>query len=174
MTENDIKESLSRAFISMIVNQCGYKMVDVTQDYGTDALISEVIYRMQPNGKKRYFDSGKQIQCQFKATNEKKVNRNNGVLTYALENKTYNDLIFRKNTQRPLILFLYILPEDRKEWIKCNADYLIAKRHVYWYDIPKGLALLKNENSRKTIEIPEKNLVNLDTFPGIFKHFTEL
>jgi len=113
--------------------------------------------------------SGRTVQCQLKATTENKVTISNGLIKYGLENKTYNDLISRRDTNaNPLILMLFILPDDATRWVECQSDKLVFQKHLFWYSIPDTAQQAINENSRTTIDIPDTNVVNLSTMPTLF------
>jgi len=171
MTENDVKSALSESFLAMITYQCGHKCTIPSRDYGTDIKLEEMTFRGLHEGQKRFLESGLTIHGQLKATTEQQITRTSGVIKYQLENKTYNDFVFRSNGQHPLLLFLLILPDDKSEWVVCEPGFIKAQKHLYWYAIQDGASKVANEKSRKTIEIPEQNLVSLDTIDALFRNY---
>lgn len=170
MTENHVKEVLSTCFITAMASYCGHKITsDGNPDYGTDLVLKEVITR-NLTGKPRLSQSGRYVTLQVKATTEHKVNRKtSGIIKYALENKTYNDLVSRKQNQTRQILVLFILPDDKAEWVRHTSDELITKKHAYWFDIPDTATHVEDNNSRTTISIPEENQLCFSSFGELFE-----
>jgi hypothetical protein len=88
-----------------------------------------------------------------------------------LEAKNYNDLIERKiSCNNPLILILFILPENRVNWLNISNEELILRKCAYWY-IPDEKAEMTQNSSSKTIEIDLNNLINIENFKSIFNKF---
>ena len=167
MTKNQVKEAISVNYIQAIANQIGYKVVPRIEDHGVDMSIIQ-IDKTSNYGKVRYIDSGKSLECQLKATTEKGIRRTNGFVKYALGIKTYNDLIYRLKIYHPLVLILFILPDDEKDWVICKSDELIIRKHAYWY-IPDPETKMSDNTSSITISIPENQRIDDKTFPYLFK-----
>jgi len=166
MTKNQIKEAISINYIQAIANQIGYKVVPRIEDHGVDMSIIQVD-KTSNYGKVRYIDSGKSLECQLKATTEKGIRRTNGLVKYALDVKTYNDLVYRFKKFMPLVLILFILPDNDKEWVVCKPDELVIRKHAYWY-IPGSEAQISSNTSSVTISIPENQKINNQTFLYLF------
>lgn len=167
MTKNQIKEAISINYIQTIANQIGHKVVLRLEDHGVDMSIIKVD-KTSNYGKVRYIDSGKTIECQLKATTEKGIRRTNGFIKYALDVKAYNDLAYRFKKLMPLVLILFILPDDDKKWIECKPNELIIRKHAYWY-IPDPEARISGNKSSITISIPNNQRIDDSTFPYLFK-----
>lgn len=167
MTKNQIKEAISVNYIQTIANRIGYKIAPRSKDHGVDISVIQVD-KINSRGKVRYIDSGRTLECQLKATTEKGVTRVNGFIKYVLEVKTYNDLIYRLKTYPPLVLILFILPDDEKDWIACKPDELIIRKHAYWY-IPDLKAQTSDNVSSITISIPDNQKIDDKTFSYLFK-----
>jgi hypothetical protein len=118
ITEQHIKELISFRFVEVIANFKGYKTsTQNSPDYGTDMSVCEVGAR-DDNGQIRYSDTGRELKLQCKATTENSITLlKDDLIGYDLEAKTYNDLVQRKINQKPLLLILYILPNDKSDWI---------------------------------------------------------
>lgn len=167
MTENDIKELLSRNFVRTIANRFGYKVGDRDLDNGVDLSIIEVTQRTNTDGSTRYLDSGKIVELQLKSTTENSVTYLDGSIKYALEAKNYNDLIYRRNGVSPLFLILFILPTDAKNWVVCEETMLKIEKHAYWF-IPDVTDKQTDNTGTITIEFPKTNLLNESAIPEIF------
>jgi hypothetical protein len=121
MTEEHIKEALSIRYIELIAAFNGYKTSSTSPDYGTDLDIKEVNFRIE-NQHKRYFDTGRELKLQLKATTENSIVIENEIIKYDLNSSNYNDLLMRKESKCPLILILFVLPSDKINWLKIT-DY---------------------------------------------------
>jgi len=166
MTPQDIMEELSIKYIEIIANNKGY--YDLSgKDYGTDLHIT---YAVKDNG--RFRKSGRIIDIQLKSAMERNCIDTEKTIKYKLEVKNYNDLISRKNEENyiPLILILFIFPNDPKDWLQVDSEKLILRKCAYWYYPAAHLELTTNL-SKKMIEISKSNLITVDFFPDIFEAF---
>lgn len=167
MTIQDIKEELSIRLIECIANFNGFDTVIPKKDYGTDICIKEQGTRIE-NGRNRYFDTGRELKIQAKSTTIKSITENNTFISYNLESKTYNDLITRKNDNKPLILIVVILPENQPEWLEVDENNLILRKSAYWY-VPEDDNLTNNTSSI-TIRIKKQNLLTKESFVELFEN----
>ncbi|MDD3858588.1 MAG: DUF4365 domain-containing protein [Bacteroidales bacterium] len=168
MTEENIKEALGLRFIEAIASKLGYKTNSVYPDHGTDLSIIEVDYR-EENGHRRYFDTGRELKIQVKSTTVNSIVWDDSVLKYDLEAKTYNDLIQRKNNQHPLLLVLFILPENNVEWLSLSAEELVIRKQAFWY-FPDSTTLTSNIGSQR-ITLPRENIFSLETIDNLFENY---
>ena len=102
LPENDIKESLSIAYVKAICGMAGFVYSQDSKDYGFDITIKDVVKR--PSGK--YYLPGYNIDIQIKATTNYENQENN--IKYRIRNKNYNDLA-DNNPGTPRIFVLLIL-----------------------------------------------------------------
>lgn len=84
--------------------------------------------------------------------------------------KNYNDLIILRNTANPLILIVFVLPENKNEWIELSKDELIARKCAYWY-MPSDKASHSDNSNTIRIEIDKNHLVDLETFDLLFNKY---
>jgi len=168
MTTNDKMEELSRNFILAIAHNRGYFDYN-GRDYGTDLLIRKSLKRLE-NRKQRYLSSGKAIDVQLKSVFERNVEYKVDVIKYKLEVKNYNDLVTRANENGatiPMVLVVYVIPDDELKWIKCQNDGTLLKKEAYWYILPPNSEYSKN-TSKVTIEIPLTNRIDEELFPNLW------
>lgn len=170
LTEEHIKEAISQKFIELIASNNGFGTDKPIQDYGTDLSISEKDFRLV-NEKKILYDTGRELKIQLKSTTEKSITIEKGIIKYDLDIKAYNDLIIRKAAKTPLILLLFILPNDRGKWVNITENELIARKCAYWY-LPDEQDKLTENKSSKRISISVNNIFNNEALIYLFENYS--
>ena len=168
ITEEDIKEGLSECFFSAITTISGYNITIPKRDYSVDMKIHEVASREQ-NDKNRFYDTGREIDIQLKCTIYKKENVIDGKIKYSLNVNNYNDLILRRKSIVPLILVLFLLPEEKSEWIDVKDNEIALRKFGFWY-VPDSNELSDNK-SNVTIKIPLTNKIDKNTIAMLFNRY---
>jgi len=169
MTIEQIKEELSNCFVGLVATYRGYKLTKPTDTGGVDYSLTKDVSYIR-NGKTRYIQNGSYIDLQLKATTESSIVKDDGVIKYDLEVKTFNDLIFRKElANAPLYLILFILPEQHDDWVDLNDEDVLLRKYAYWYIPPEGASETDNV-SRIRISIPQENKLNFSTFDDWFNN----
>lgn len=163
-------EEISKSFLETIANRQGF-FNSTSRDYGTDLTIRKA--NLCPV-RRRYLTTGKAIDIQIKAVSQKYVRHyddpSKAYIKYDLEVKNYNDLIVRANENGafiPLILAIFVMPEDHSEWLTLNEEELILKKCAFYYQIPSGTEPTSNSTTI-VIEIPRTNKIGLDFYTNIF------
>lgn len=173
MQLTDKMEELSVGFIEAIANSQGYFSM-YGRDSGTDMHFRKAISRsISQTTKLRYLTSGKQIDAQVKSAYERNTSVSNGNIVYNLKINNYNDLVTRANENPsliPLILILFIFPDNDTNWISLSNNELILRKCAYWYTMPPGLSESDNSTGQ-TIYVPESNVIGSTFFDDIFRHF---
>ena len=159
LTENDIKEALSRAYVQAICCMGGYNSTDA-KDYGFDFTIKGILQRS--SGK--CCSSGLNLDIQLKATTNYEINDTH--LKYSLKNKNYNDLAQNMDGGTKRILVVLLLPNDRQEWLNQDVDSLIIKRCAYWTSL-EGLPTKTNEDRPTVIHIPKQKIFSVENLNKI-------
>lgn len=172
MTIEQIKEKLSNAFVSVIANSKGYKLLIPDDTGGVDFSVT-FDYLQNRNGKERHIQSGKYIDLQLKATERHRIVFDEEHLKYDLEVKTYNDLISRfQDGNAPLLLILAILPDNQEEWALIGENSLNLNQIVYYFYPNDEMQETNNLNTIR-IEIPYRNKIDLNFFQEIFdQHYS--
>lgn len=168
MTLTDRMEEMSRNFILTIAHNRGFFPYN-GRDYGTDMQIRKSNRRIN-NGRSRYLSSGKGIDIQLKSVLERNVVYSEGAVKFKLEAKNYNDLVERANENGsfiPLVLVVYIIPDDEDTWIECCDLGTVMKKEGYWYILPQDSSATTNTSSF-TIEIPIENKIDEELFPNLW------
>jgi len=167
MTEEQIKEKISNAFVRVIANNSGYKLTVPDDTGGVDFMVTYDTIMIRA-GKQRHIQSGNIIELQMKATENHSVVFEEDHLKFDLEAKTYNDLIDRfEMGNAPLVLIVAILPDDRTNWATCSDTVLsLAQKAYYFY--PTEEMESTNNVASKRISIPFTNQLNTSFFQDLF------
>ncbi|MDQ2178811.1 DUF4365 domain-containing protein [Marinifilum sp. D714] len=170
MTKTDIMEELSKDYLEVIANRSGF-FNSIHRDYGTDLSIRKA---KLCHNRRRYLTTGKAVDIQVKAVSEKYINYLNdtskNIIKYSLEVKNYNDLIDRANETGafiPLILAVFIMPENEDEWIQLTPEQLMIRKCAFWYQIPTGQTHSMNKTT-VNIDIPKTNRIDLNFYTNQF------
>ncbi|EKJ86117.1 uncharacterized protein DUF4365 [Leptospira meyeri] len=163
---NHKKELISIAYITAIAAHENYLVVEFIHDYGVDITLKELDSRVTFDGKKEYFPNGREVDIQIKAIKESRFNSKAGIFKYPLKSKNYNDLFSRQNSKKPLILFLFVLPNEEKEWISLNKEDLMIRKNCYFF-IPNNIPI-NTCKYNKTIEISTSNRLISNTIKNLF------
>jgi len=163
MTKEHIKEELSARCIEALANYMGFVTESHRKDYGIDLTIREIAKRIELNGKETLFPSNRELKVQLKATTEKQVRNAKGHLKFDLKVKNYNDLVYYVQSQRPMYLFLVIMPDDEQRWLEYTPNELILRSRCYWYTHTLGTVASSNSRTQ-VIQIPENQIIKKETF----------
>ncbi len=172
MTINDVKEELSNSFIQILASIKKYKLNKPKDTGGVDFSITYDV-EMKRNGKSRFIESGKYVDLQLKATTKGSslITITESEVKYDLESKAYNDLIDRKKMgNAPLILVLFVLPNNISKWVTVKKSKLSIKKCAYWF-YPNDNDVHANNDGRKRIKIPIDNRLDIECVPNFFNDF---
>ena len=170
LPDNNIKELLSFRYIEAIANYCGYTTDKPDLDFGVDLYINE-ISQINIQNELKTIPTGRKLDLQIKSTTVSGIDLVGDTIKYPLRIKNFNDLIFRKtNYNNILLLILFVLPNDKHDWIKINDKELIIRKCAYWY-FPENENEVSDNVSSKTIEIKKSNLITIENFNELFNQF---
>ena len=169
MNEEKIKEKLSQHFVELIACRNGYSCNRPEDDYGCDLSINKVNI-FNRNGDNRYLSTGEKIDIQLKSTCESNVEFSDTIVKYDLKSKNYNDLVERLSSPYPLILILFILPDDKTDWLDILKEELILKTQSFWFVPPKDSEETNNDFSKR-IEIPLEQNIYLKSIDELFEEY---
>lgn len=127
LTENHIKEGLSRAYILAVAHRAGFNCTLREFDYGIDGTFRDV----QRVGKRRV-ESGFSIDFQAKASERCDVEGD--YVAYDLEAQSQRDLV-DEGVGCPRILIVLALPEERSRWLEVSDDALLLRRCAWWVSL---------------------------------------
>ncbi|WP_324674348.1 DUF4365 domain-containing protein [Hymenobacter sp. GOD-10R] len=160
MTEQQIKEHLSKRYVELIASRSGFKKLGGENDHGVDLVYTRAKPRFI-NGEVRYCDTGEYVDLQLKCTCESSVEEKNGFIIYDLESKTFNDLVERVNNYpfAPLYLILMVLPDDQNKWLEVRKHEIALAKCAYWFQ-PQAGEKYTNNKKQVRIKIPIINIVD--------------
>lgn len=148
LTENDIKEELSHAYVHAIASMAGFSFERVIKDRDSVDVVISARGQIEANS---VIHSPK-IDVQLKASSV--IEFSNYDFSFALSKKNYDDLRLTE-TMCPRVLVVLVLPKDRTDWLSVSREQLVAKRCAFWFNL-KGMPSTDTETS-KTIAIPTSN-----------------
>lgn len=152
LTENQIKEELSIAYIHAIAAKVGFSCERPKIDMDSiDVEIKSHGY-LSPNSTLY----SPEIKLQLKATSNININDDN--IHFSLPVNNYNDL--RSNSMTPRLLVIFELPEDKTEWLQHSAEELIMRKCAYWVNL-NGEPETSNQ-STVTVKIPKQQVLSPD------------
>jgi hypothetical protein len=168
MTDEQIKEAISREFMRILAFGHGFKVIEASLDHGVDMTICPVSIIVDAKGRIRLLDSQFKLDFQLKSTTPASIIDDDDHIRYDLEAKTYNDLIHRRSEALPLHLVLVVLSETPPACLNLDAEVLGIVGKAYWYLPDEGAALTENEDQIR-IRIPKANQVQMDFVPNRYQ-----
>jgi len=171
MTEQQIKEFLSRHFVGLVASRRGFKTTAPQPDNGTDLHITKAVKMLRPQGT-RIVDDPNVLHLQLKCTTDRSVYADGDGFKFDLEVNAFNDLVEKWNADHYVksVLVLMVLPDDHSQWLSVSIDELVMRRAAFWYTPAPGTALSTNAETQR-IRIPYANAVTLDFIPEKFAEY---
>ena len=161
MTEDQMKEEISREFLRILAHGNGFKVIEPAADHGVDMIVCPVIQRIEPTGKIRYFDSQYKLDFQLKSTTPAGIVDDGNAIKFDLEVKNYNDLIYRRDELLPLHLIVVVLDSAPPACVNLDEVKLGLAGKAYWYLPEQGEEA--SENARQIrITIPKANQLQVN------------
>ena len=108
------------------------------------------------------------VDVQLKATYTDLVEIN-GVISYPLDIKQYDKLRLEM-VGSPRLLVLLRLPKDHADWLRVNAEALVARRCAYWVSL-RGAEAITGQDSR-AVYIPTANVLTPEALTEIMTRFS--
>lgn len=152
LTENHIKEGLSRAFIMAVAHRAGLNCTLREFDYGIDGSFRDV--KIVGN---RRIESGFSIDFQAKASESCTVETD--AVVYDLEAKSHRDLV-DASVGCPRILIVLALPTDKTKWLEVGSDALMLRQSAWWLSL-RGMPATTNEQ-KKRVRIPRPQVFDVE------------
>lgn len=157
LSENDIKEELSYAYLHAVASRAGLRLSRPSPDRDS------VDVYVQGRGliSERSIMHSPQIGVQLKTI---AMDLSPGEsFSFDLRMKNYNDM--RELRHVPLLLAVYVVPSDPEEWLIHGEDALTSRRCMYWVNLA-GAPEVSNSFTT-TVRMPRRNIVSPETLRGL-------
>jgi hypothetical protein len=139
LTDNDIKEELSYAYVHAVASRAGFGCDRPSKDRGSVDVVISADGCFPEDAVLQHAV----IQVQLKATSQ--IVNGDPHFAFPLPMKNYDELRARSQATRLLVIFC--MPEDAKQWLSVSEETLIARRSAYWCNLT-GEPAVENETSR--------------------------
>lgn len=144
-------EQFNIAYVLAITANAGFNhAVPVVDNHSVDLAISAEF----PTEKGKRSDP--EIKLQLKSKRDLHIK--NGLVSYKLKKKNYDDLT--KNCANPRYLIVCDLPKKTTQWLSHEKKFMTLKRHCYWVSLT-GFPSTTNRSS-VTITFPENQRFTTD------------
>jgi len=157
LTENDIKEELSYAYVHAVASRAGFGCDRISKDRGSVDVVISADGGFPDDAVVQHAV----MQVQLKATSQ--IVNGDPHFSFALPIKNYNEL--RARSLAPRMLVVLLMPEDPEHWLTVDKETLIARRCAYWRNL-KGEAEVENETSR-SVRIATKNIFSPEALKAL-------
>lgn len=152
LTENDVKEELSYAYVHAVASRAGFSCEIVRKDRDSIDLHLCARGRLHPGS----ILMSPQLDVQVKATVIDPLP--DEAFPFRLSRKNYDEL--RQRSMIPRILVVFTMPADPAEWLKLSEEALLLRRCAYWCSL-LGAPESPNEAYR-TMRIDRRRLFTAD------------
>lgn len=156
MTEEQMKEEMSRGFLKILAHGHGFKVLEASSDHGVDMTLCPVTKRIESSGSTRYLDSQHKLDFQLKATTVAGIIDAGTHIKYDLEVKNYNDLVYRRDDFLPLHLVLVVLDSAPPACVSLDLVKLGLAGRAYWF-LPAVGSSPSSNSTQIRISIPKSN-----------------
>ncbi len=158
--ESNIKEELSYAYLLAIASKAGFFCEKTTYDF--DSVDITIKGKVSKESMTAYL--GLQLKARTNMIFDKE-----GVLSFSIEKKNYDDL--REKSAFPRLLVLFVLPKNEEEWVTHSEEMLISRKCAYWTSLT-GLQETDNETSA-TVKILKRNVLSPDILFRIMQRISK-
>lgn len=152
LSENDIREQLSIAYVHAVASRAGFAWERTSID--RDGIDGRVMARgmLAEDATRR----SPMLGWQLKATSS--VEAGSAPIAFPLAQKNYEDL--RGRCAEPRYLGLLVMPREPNAWLSLDAEALVLRRCMYWVSLTRAEA---NANTASTtVYLPRENVLDVD------------
>jgi len=160
MTEDQIKEAISKEFVRVLAYVHGFKILEPGLDHGVDLIACPVTTRVEPSGRTRFLDSPYKLDFQLKATTVDSIIDDGDNIKFDLDVKNYNDLIQRRGDLLPLHLVVVVLGASPPTCVEMDEVSLRLAACAYWFLPPEDAVASENVATIR-VTIPKTNRLRL-------------
>jgi hypothetical protein len=124
LTENDIKEELSFAFVHAVAARAGFSCEIVRKD--RDSVDMHIFARGQLHPASTFVSPALAVQAKASVIEPLPED----TFDFRLKMKNYDDL--RRRSLIPRVLVVLVLPRDPAAWLSLSAEELVLRRCAFW------------------------------------------
>ena len=159
LSENDIREQLSIAYMHAVASRTGYAWEPTSID--RDGIDGRVVTRGYVSPKATLKSPG--VGFQLKSTSA--ILDAPDPIPFALKQKNYDDL--RGRFAEPRYLALFILPANPDDWLQLSPDALVLRRCMYWISLTKAVPTMNTATT--TVYVPRANILSVTALRGLME-----
>jgi hypothetical protein len=150
LTENQIKEQLSYAYIHAVAARAGFQC-----EPGPSPDMDSIDVLIRARGKVADDSTlySPRLELQVKAT-ETIPSMGEGSFSFQLKRKNYDDL--RQRRACPAFLVVFLMPRERSEWLGQTPDSLVSRHAAYWCSL---LGAPEIDADSRSISVPRQNIL---------------
>lgn len=167
LTQANIEAELSYAYLHAVASRAGFacEWRNLHLDgAGVDATVTEDGRMLAADSRLTYIP----VDVQLKATYTD-LPEANGKMSYPLEIHQY-DRLRSVTVGSPRLLVVLRLPRDPAEWLRVNAESLLAKRCAYWVSLRSAPAVVDQDS--RTVYIPSENILTPGQLTQVMTRFS--
>lgn len=157
LTDNDIMEELSLAYVRAVASRAGFAVEEIRRD--RDSVDLHICARGPLGGGLLHSPV---LGAQLKAT-ATTIADGDDEIAFDLKIKNYTDLI--QPTAIPRVLVVFAMPEDPERWLSCSEEALVLRRAAYWAAL-RGLPASSNTSTVR-VRVPRAQVLDVDTIRGL-------
>jgi hypothetical protein len=158
LSDNDVKEELSYAYMHAIASRAGFSCESVRKD--RDSVDLHLCARGQLDPSSRL--SSVHLAVQLKAHVLEPLP--DEAFDFRLKRKNYDDLR-APSAMVPKILVIFTMPRDPARWVTLSEDELVIRRCAYWCSL---LGLPESQNEQyQGVRVERKNILDGPTLRGL-------
>lgn len=158
LSENDIMEELSLAYVRAVASRVGYAVEEVRRD--RDSIDLHICARGQMAPATLHSPV---LGVQLKSTKLDHQGSSDTSFPFDLKIKNYTDLI--APTMIPRVLVVFLMPEDPELWLASSEESLILRRAAYWCSLA-GLPSTSNTASVR-VQMPCRQVFDGDAVASL-------
>ncbi len=164
LSENEIKEELSYAYLHAVAAAAGFSVDRPHKDNDSVDAVVSARGKLDPDSKRE----SPRLEIQLKAT--EKIDSPSETFSFSLPIKNYNDL--RGRRALPRLLVVLALPNDRAQWLTHSVEGLVSRRCAYWCSL---LGLPDTENvATQSVTVSCSNVLSPDTLRSLMVRVSQM
>ncbi len=157
LSENDVKEELSYAYVHAVTSRAGYSCEVIRKD--RDSVDLHICARGRLHQDSILLSPLLAVQLKASVIDPLP----DGAFDFRLKLKNYDDL--RSRSMVPRILVVLAMPKEPARWLDLSEDALLLRRCAYWCSL---LDMRASENDKyHVIQVPRRNVFTTESLRAL-------